>query len=323
MRKLVFLYPKKSMQQGGHTAQIAIQHTVNKYTQTKMVTYQEKSIGTDYLDDILEDLKNNSRNIICIIHWGPHIKQLIKRLKGLAIVYISHSTNWSFSLPKNIPIITVSKHCQAYWGKHAQSNPIFYLPNIIHKQFHNSHKPRKHDILVIKRKTSSYVLNELIPLLEHRCKIQIIDKWVYNMGDYMRDSYTFIYDSNEHFLSKKVAEGFGLPPLEAIACGCHVFSSLNDALSDYLEPGINCQQIRVHSAKFDAIRILNTINMRRHNPDTESFIHPWRENQVSEKTEYILSSINDFFDLYGTDTSNNTGPLKKLKTLFNKWQTTY
>jgi hypothetical protein len=43
-----------------------------------------------------------------------------------------------------------------------------------------------------------------------------------------------LYDSADYWRSVGVSEGFGLPPLEALACGCVVFSSLNHALADPL-----------------------------------------------------------------------------------------
>jgi hypothetical protein len=52
-----------------------------------------------------------------------------------------------------------------------------------------------------------------------------------------------------------VSEGFGLPPLEAMACGCVVFSSLNHALADQLDPGVLGHQIGCGSLANDVERI--------------------------------------------------------------------
>ena len=46
-----------------------------------------------------------------------------------------------------------------------------------------------------------------------------------------------LYDSADYWRGRGVTEGFGLPPLEALACGCVVFSSFNHALADTLDPG--------------------------------------------------------------------------------------
>ena len=49
---------------------------------------------------------------------------------------------------------------------------------------------------------------------------------------------------------------FGLPPIEALACGCVVFSSLNHALADLLDPGVKLgHQIGCASLAHDLARI--------------------------------------------------------------------
>ena len=52
-----------------------------------------------------------------------------------------------------------------------------------------------------------------------------------------------------------MTEGFGLPPLEALACGCVVFSSLNHALADFGDPGHTVHQIGCGRLGFDLERI--------------------------------------------------------------------
>ena len=46
-----------------------------------------------------------------------------------------------------------------------------------------------------------------------------------------------MYDSADYWRGRGVSEGFGLQPIEALACGCVVFSSFNHALADNLDPG--------------------------------------------------------------------------------------
>jgi glycosyltransferase involved in cell wall biosynthesis len=52
-----------------------------------------------------------------------------------------------------------------------------------------------------------------------------------------------------------VSEGFGLPPIEALACGCVVFSSFNHALADSLDPGLLGHQIGCGTLENDLQRI--------------------------------------------------------------------
>ena len=56
-----------------------------------------------------------------------------------------------------------------------------------------------------------------------------------------------------------MTEGFGLPPLEAMACGCVVFSSLNHALADHGDPGRMVHQIGCGRLAFDVYRIEDAV----------------------------------------------------------------
>ena len=69
------------------------------------------------------------------------------------------------------------------------------------------------------------------------------------------NSKVYLYDSSEYWRARGLSEGFGLPPLEAMACGCVVFSSLNNALSDFLTPGETSHQLGCGSINFDVQQI--------------------------------------------------------------------
>jgi len=64
-----------------------------------------------------------------------------------------------------------------------------------------------------------------------------------------------LYDSADYWRGRGVSEGFGLPPIEALACGCVVFSSFNHALADSLDPGVLGHQIGAGSLAGDVERI--------------------------------------------------------------------
>ena len=50
-----------------------------------------------------------------------------------------------------------------------------------------------------------------------------------------------------------------MPPLEALACGCVVFSSLNHALADYADPGHVLHQVGCGSLTFDVERVVSAV----------------------------------------------------------------
>nr|WP_231599416.1 glycosyltransferase [Crocosphaera watsonii] len=45
--------------------------------------------------------------------------------------------------------------------------------------------------------------------------------------NFFNRSKVYLYDSAEYWAQQRVSEGFGLQPMEALACGCQVFSSIN------------------------------------------------------------------------------------------------
>jgi hypothetical protein len=105
------------------------------------------------------------------------------------------------------------------------------------------------------------VLNQLVPALRSSGLIvEVQTGWVEDLVDLFNQSTVYIYDSAEYWRSRGVSEGFGLPPLEALASGCVVFSSFNHALSDYANPGLTMHQIGCSSLVFDQQRIISAVN---------------------------------------------------------------
>tara|TARA_Y100000589_G_scaffold98456_1_gene93141 strand:- start:272 stop:970 length:699 start_codon:yes stop_codon:yes gene_type:complete len=153
-----------------------------------------------------------------------------------------------------------------YWGHHASRNPLFFIPNALESQWiergnlNGDLAIRPIDVLVQKRKSSNYLLFELVPALRAKgLRVEIQNDWVEDIVRLFNDSKVFLYDSTEHWSAAGVTEGFGLPPVEAMACGCIVFSSLNHALSDILTPGEIGHQIGCGSLSNDVNRIIAAV----------------------------------------------------------------
>ncbi|MBR74758.1 MAG: glycosyltransferase, partial [Cyanobium sp. RS427] len=105
-------------------------------------------------------------------------------------------------------------------------------------------------------KSSPYVLHQLVPALRQAgLVVEVQTGWVDDLVDLFNRSTVYLYDSAEYWRGRGVTEGFGLPPLEALACGCVVFSSLNHALADYGDPGHTLHQIGCGRLLFDVERI--------------------------------------------------------------------
>ena len=115
---------------------------------------------------------------------------------------------------------------------------------------------RSIDVLVQARKSSRYVLDQLVPALRQQgLMVEVQSGWVDDLIDLFNRSCVYLYDSAEYWRGRGVTEGFGLPPLEAMACGCVVFSSLNHALADHGDPGRMVHQIGCGRLAFDVRRI--------------------------------------------------------------------
>ena len=321
MRKLYFLVPgtDENFFCGGLFAELKILNLAKHICHSELVTYRQREVDKLFLDDIL---RQDTKNIIFIISWGFDIPKLIKRLRGCNVVYHAHSSGYKFNIPSYIPIITVSRNTMGYWGQNAPHSPIYYLPNQISDEFCNLNLTRDIDVLVQQRKSSRYLLEQLVPRLQNKCKVVLITTFIEDISKLFNHSKVYLYDSAEYWTQQSVSEGFGLQPLEAMACGCQVFSSLNGGLSDYLDPEFNCQKIAVYSADYDMQRILQVVN----NPslstiyNSSQLLTSYRSKKIIERLEVILNQINLFFN-YRLDSPSDIEYLSKvikIKTLTKK-----
>jgi len=246
------------------------------------------------LDDVLQQA--DAASSIFIIHWGYHVPDLIHRLIDKNVVYVSYSTGYGFNIPARIPIIAGSRHTLAYWSKHAPASLLYYLPAIISDEFTNLHQDRDIDVLVQKRKSSRYLLEELVPALQPDCSVTVLDSWVEDLAAIFNRTKVYLYDASEYWAQYGLSEGFGLPPLEALACGCSVFSSINDALSDYLDPGFNYHKLHTYSLQYDLKRIRSVIHDWQDQMQETDPAAAYRSQVVERRLEVIISGLNDFFD---------------------------
>ncbi|MDJ0728988.1 MAG: glycosyltransferase [Crocosphaera sp.] len=296
MRKLYFLVPGtgKKFACGGLFAELKTFELAKKVVLSKVVTYRQKEKEHLYLDDVLK--QNNLDDIIFIISWGFDTPKLAQRLSDFNVVYHAHSAGYGFKLPSSIPIITVSRNTMGYWGQQSPNSLIYYLPNQISDEFNNLNLTRDIDVLVQERKSSDYLLKQLIPALQNQCNVMVINRFVDDLSKLFNRSKVYLYDSAEYWAQQRVSEGFGLQPMEALACGCQVFSSINGGLSDYLDPGFNCYKIAGYSTEYDVKRILNAIHSSKQLSLSPQILAEYRSENIIKRLEIILEEINFFFD---------------------------
>ncbi|AFZ03779.1 glycosyltransferase [Calothrix sp. PCC 6303] len=296
MRKLYFLLPgtTNKFSCGGLWAELKTLQLAQQICQAEVVTYRQREDEKLFLDDLIA--KKQLDDVIFVMSWGFDVAKLGNKLKSYHVIYHSHSAGYGFKLPPSIPIITVSRSSLGYWGQLAPHSLIYYLPNQISDEFVNLNRERDLDILVQARKSSEYLLNELVPTLKQKYKVFVVDSYVEDLTGLFNRSKVYLYDSAEYWAQRKVTEGFGLQPMEALACGCQVFSSVNGGLSDYLDPGFNCYKIAGYSQEYDVKRISQVINSQVKFAVDEDFFQEYRKDNIVRRLKLILEELNDFFD---------------------------
>lgn len=296
MRTLYFLLPGTTGKFicGGLFAELKTLQLAQQVCEAAVVTYQQREHNTLFLNDLL--LKDESKPGIFVVSWGFHVPKLIARLAGHAVLYHAHSAGYGFKLPASVPILAVSRNTMGYWGQQCPHVPIYYLPNQISPEFSDRGAERDIDVLMQVRKSSQYLLTQLVPALREHCNVVLLDHFVEDLAALFNRSKVYLYDSAEYWAQYNVSEGFGLPPLEAMACGCQVFSSLNGALADYLDPGFNCEAIGIYSTAYDCERILATVNDSRSAQLAPDLLETYREAKLVPRLEQILTAVNQFFD---------------------------
>ncbi|MBT9313143.1 glycosyltransferase [Leptothoe kymatousa] len=296
MRKLYFLLPgtTRSFYCGGLFAELNTLALAQQVCDAAVVTYRQREDDHLFLEDVLQEPELS--RYIFVVSWGFDVPKLLKKLSGCHVIYHAHSSGYGFSLPPQVPILSVSRNTMGYWGARSQNSLLYWLPNQLPATVQNQNLERDIDILVQARKSSEYVSQQLVPALQKRFNVVVIDSFVDDLMALFNRAKIYLYDSAEYWTQYRLTEGFGLPPMEALACGCQVFSSVNHALSDFLDPGENCYKIAGYATGYDVQRIANVLAHWQPSNLSDSFFAPYREAQLVPRLGSILEELNQFFD---------------------------
>jgi hypothetical protein len=273
LRSLRFLVPGTSGRYrcGGLFVEQQTARLLSELVPTELVTYQQREPGLSFLADLLRAEPRGSAaadQSLWIVSWGFDVPRQLRALRDRPVAYHAHSSGYGFRLPPGVPVLAVSRNTLGYWGQWASRNPLFLVPNALETRWlergDRPHNPggepapggRSIDVLVQRRKSSAYVLQQLLPALRARgLRVEVQDGWVDDLVDLFNSATVVLYDSADHWRCSGVSEGFGLPPVEALACGCVLFSSFNHALADTLDPGVIAHQIGAGTLAADVERI--------------------------------------------------------------------
>ena len=287
---------------GGLSVALQTARLLSTLRHTQVVTYLERSDRHPFLDDLMR-AESAPGEALWIVSWGFYVPCLLKRLRGRPVVYQAHSTGYGFDLPPGVPVVAVSRNTLGYWADRSPRNPFFLVPNALESRWiergvRSARADRPIDVLVQRRKSSPYVLNHLVPALQAQgLRVEVQSGWVDDLVDLFNSSKVYLYDSAEYWRGRGVSEGFGLPPLEALASGCVVFSSFNHALADMLTPGATAHQIGQGTLANDQVRIAAAVN----NPDAwlpdaatlDGLLADVAERRWCERWSHVLTQLDD------------------------------
>ena len=308
---------------GGLSVALQTARLLSRLRPTQLVTYRQRQSDHQFLDDLLQQ-DEGPEDVLWLVSWGFDVPLLLRRLKARPVIYQAHSSGYGFDLPAGVPVLAVSRNTMGYWGDRAPRNPLFFLPNALEPQWfergarHLALDSRSIDVLVQRRKSSDYVLSQLVPALKARgLRVEVQDGWVDDLVGLFNSAKVYLYDSADHWRAAGVSEGFGLPPLEAMACGCVVFSSLNHALADTLTPGEIGHQIGCGSLDHDVTRIAAAVaapaEWRPPAEELDPFLQAYSEPALVERWQRVLAQLDVLLPILATDSVLQALPLSRLR----------
>jgi len=311
-----FLIPGtgRRFRSGGLAVELQTARLVAEVCDTQVVTYRQRQPDQTHLDDLLAVEDPPGRGL-WVMSWGFDVPRLLRRLRGRRCIYHAQSSGYGFDLPPGVPVLAASRNTLGYWGDRAPRNPLFLIPNALEPSWlergarpadvepghgESAERARPIDVLVQVRKSSRYVLGQLVPALRRAgLQVTVQDGWVEDLVGLFNQSRVYLYDSADYWRSQGVSEGFGLPPLEAIACGCVVFTSLNHALADLFDPGASGHQIGCGSLGWDVGRICDAVKdpaaFRAPAEAMEQLLYRHSEGALRERWRMLLKELEGWY----------------------------
>lgn len=235
----------------------------------KFVATEEAHPDCAAPSDCFQMASKSFNSSIFLTTWGPltkkHIQLIQHNVPSALIAHYAQSFGWGVDILNNVPIVCVSRYVMAQFALHSPGHSLFLIPPHLQKSFVPGKANRDIDVLVHTRKQNSYCLDTLLPTLKKtKLKIETITEWIpqENFAALLQRTKIFLYITAPHkagLFRKLPGEGFGLPALEAVACGAIVGSNLLGGVSDFLTPGENCISLQTDSVKSDMQKIEHAI----------------------------------------------------------------
>jgi len=267
--------------------------------EAEVITYRQRETGARHLDDIP---RAELATGVVWVTWQSHVTELARRLEDLPRVVL-YAQNTDFGpahgqiTPAAWPIVCLSRYIAADYAIREPWRHLLVLPPVLNPAARNPGTARDLDVLVHQRKNVPYVRDELIPALAGRCRIEVLDRWL-EQEDFLRLlGRTRIYLYWNHQIMPGIYEGFGMQPLEAIACGAMPVSNAYGGLGDYLEAPYNARKIGTWNLDYDVHQILRAAaDHSGSNPDQERVLRDYGEAMFLRRYRVLEAALYDYFD---------------------------
>lgn len=271
--------------------------------EAELITYRHRETGGEqgvrYLDDV--DPAELGAGMLWVT-WQAHVTELAGRLARYPRVVL-YAQNTDFGphqgqeTPARWPIVCLSRYIAADFSLKEPWRLLLDLPPVLHPAARNLCGERDIDVLVHRRKGNHYLLDELVPALQKRLRVEVLDRWMpqEELFAWLNRSKVYLYWMHRQMTG--VLEGFGMQPLEAAACGVTPVSNLYGGLSDYLEPPWNCRKIGVYSLEYDVLQIERAVAEHGGgNPDEDRFREVYSEPAFFERFSRVEAELLFYFE---------------------------
>ena len=287
-----FLLPgtTRTWHSGGIAIALKLAQFLSDLRPLEIVTYEDREPDHPFLDD--DYLAAAPDDTLWLITFGPHVSRLFERLHGRRVVYYAQSAGWSIDMPAGATILCISRFVMAYWAQWAPGARLFLVPPTLDPACRNHQREREIDVLYLSRKTTPYLHDELVPRLRERCRVETVEEMLplRDVLDLFNRAKVYIYDFAPSS-DRAWVDGFGLQPLEAIVCGCAVFTTVSGGPCDYLDPGVNCSQISGDSAR-DLDAILSSVSTHRGgNRDQDALREHYSEAALKQRLRVLIEEL--------------------------------
>lgn len=289
---------------GGHLNTLRFADLLARSAEVRAVSYRRKEEGVWFLPEVEDRLAAEGWTLLVL--WGEDVNPQVERYHGrMPLLYYHQARDFGIELPADVPILCISRFLLSDAQKTWPANPQFYLPPVFETFCRNQQQERDIDVLVVTRKLPPYVVEELVPRLRPRCRVEVADRFLprQELFALFNRSKVYLYAfgpqrSRHHPSGWRVMEGISTQDLEAMACGCTVVSDLRGGQADFVEPWSHGYRLMCHSPAWDLHQVLHAVATWPQARSAERQAHlqaEYGEDAFHRRVQDLLAFLADFY----------------------------